>query len=439
MCLQSNATVLAANATVLPLNKPAETTQPVEIVNIEEILATAAVASAEAPNRAVKRRVRQRLHKKLGSLLSAEDFDRAMDRFKDMEQHPPAALPVPTGCNSAAPQALPVGCATQIFAVPMFMSVMAAPPMRLSPVAAPCVARMPEQKLKASAASDETDMSETTADDEMDLESVSDLESEWAKALTEGSSQLPVERTFIQFNTRPHEFSKGHRFSAMCLQTNTALLTTGATVLAAQAPAEKMTQLSEESVEEILHAAAQASLEAPNRAVKRRVRQRLHKKLGSLLSAEEFDRAMDRFKDLEQHAPATPPAESFHAPQNVLPVGCPTQLIAVPCPFFMPVMAPAMRPSPTMMPCMQVVNQQPRKQEPVATAVHIVPEKAPVWDTSAMSETTADDEMDLESVSDLESEWARALTEGSATLPVERTFIQFNTRPHVHRRRSKSV
>mmetsp|Transcript_51649 Transcript_51649/g.123753 ORF Transcript_51649/g.123753 Transcript_51649/m.123753 type:complete len:226 (-) Transcript_51649:45-722(-) len=225
----------------------------------------------------------------------------------------------------------------------------------------------------------------------------------------------------------------------MCLQTNTALLT-NAPVLAAQVPAEKMTQLSEETVEEILLQAAQASVEAPNRAVKRRVRQRLHKKLGSLLSAEEFDRAMDRFKDLEQHAPATPPpAEPFHAPQNVLPVGCPTQLIAVPCPFFMPVMAPAMRPSPTMVPCMQVVNQQPQEQEPIAAAVQIVPEKAPVRESSAMSETTAGDEMDLESVSDLESEWARALTEGSAQLPVERTFIQFNTRPHVHRRRSKSV
>ncbi|CAE7231306.1 unnamed protein product [Symbiodinium microadriaticum] len=127
-----------------------------------------------------------------------------MDRFKDMEQHPPAARPVPAGCNAAAPQALPVGCPTQIFAVPMFMPVMAAPPMRLAPALAPCVARMPEQKLKAPAVLDEATMSETTADDEMDLESVSDLESEWARALTEGSSQLPVERTFIQFNTRPH-------------------------------------------------------------------------------------------------------------------------------------------------------------------------------------------------------------------------------------------
>mmetsp|Transcript_32466 Transcript_32466/g.75814 ORF Transcript_32466/g.75814 Transcript_32466/m.75814 type:complete len:91 (-) Transcript_32466:177-449(-) len=66
-------------------------------------------------------------------------------------------------------------------------------------------------------------------------------------------------------------------------------------------------------------------------------------------------------------------------------------------------------------------------------------EKPAVCESPTMSESTADDEMDLESVSDLESEWAKALTEGSSQLPVERTFIQFNTRPHVHRRRSKSV
>ncbi|OLQ05721.1 hypothetical protein AK812_SmicGene11054 [Symbiodinium microadriaticum] len=48
------------------------------------------------------------------------------------------------------------------------------------------------------------------------------------------------------------------------------------------------------------------------------------------------------------------------------------------------------RPSPTMVPCMQVVNQQP--QEPIAAAVQIVPEKAPVRESSAMSETTAGDE-----------------------------------------------
>eukprot|EP00435_Cladocopium_sp_Y103_P004904 s2022_g1.t1 len=40
---------------------------------VEEILAQAAQAGLEAPNRAMKRRVRQRLHKKLGSMLSCEE------------------------------------------------------------------------------------------------------------------------------------------------------------------------------------------------------------------------------------------------------------------------------------------------------------------------------------------------------------------------------
>eukprot|EP00913_Durusdinium_trenchii_P014324 g13438.t1 len=50
---------------------------------VEELLRTAVAATAEAPNRAVKRRVRQRLHKKLGAVLNKEEFDRAMERFHD--------------------------------------------------------------------------------------------------------------------------------------------------------------------------------------------------------------------------------------------------------------------------------------------------------------------------------------------------------------------
>ena len=36
--------------------------------------------SANAPNRALKRRVRQRLHKKLGAILSLEEFERAKEQ-----------------------------------------------------------------------------------------------------------------------------------------------------------------------------------------------------------------------------------------------------------------------------------------------------------------------------------------------------------------------
>eukprot|EP00438_Fugacium_kawagutii_P003595 Skav221603 [mRNA] locus=scaffold1698:665568:674136:+ [translate_table: standard] len=63
---------------------------------VEEILANAAQASLEAPNRALKRRVRQRLHKKLGSMLTCEEFGSAMERFKDMEAKNEAGATSPT-------------------------------------------------------------------------------------------------------------------------------------------------------------------------------------------------------------------------------------------------------------------------------------------------------------------------------------------------------
>ncbi|CAK8999403.1 unnamed protein product [Durusdinium trenchii] len=48
--------------------------------SVDELLMTAARESANAPNRALKRRVRQRLHKKLGAILTLEEFERAKDR-----------------------------------------------------------------------------------------------------------------------------------------------------------------------------------------------------------------------------------------------------------------------------------------------------------------------------------------------------------------------
>ena len=41
---------------------------------VDEILAQAIQAGQEASNRAMKRRVRQRLHKKLGTMLSTEPW-----------------------------------------------------------------------------------------------------------------------------------------------------------------------------------------------------------------------------------------------------------------------------------------------------------------------------------------------------------------------------
>ncbi|OLP78491.1 hypothetical protein AK812_SmicGene41324 [Symbiodinium microadriaticum] len=52
----------------------------------KELLQAAAEAFHGAPNRAVKRRIRQRLHKKLGTILNREQFEKAMDRFWTLEE-----------------------------------------------------------------------------------------------------------------------------------------------------------------------------------------------------------------------------------------------------------------------------------------------------------------------------------------------------------------
>jgi len=209
-------------------------------------------------------------------------------------------------------------------------------------------------------------------------------------------------------------------------------------------------------VAEILAAAAQASQEAPNRAVKRRVRQRLHKKLGSLLTCEEFGRAMERFRIMEEEqtpttVEATPPSNSSaSAAPTVLASARPAQLIALP--IFVPMMTQP--PQALQAPAPQAPKALPmgsRIPISLAEASLVKPEVLDVQkeeehdeagsDTSSkvysLDETTTDDEAELESFSDLRIEWVRATSEGP--LPVERTFIQFNTRTQVHRRRSKSV
>ncbi|CAL1168294.1 unnamed protein product [Cladocopium goreaui] len=53
---------------------------------LEEMLQTAAAATKAASTTTMKRRIRQRLHKKLGTVLSKKDFASAMERFKLLEQ-----------------------------------------------------------------------------------------------------------------------------------------------------------------------------------------------------------------------------------------------------------------------------------------------------------------------------------------------------------------
>lgn len=66
----------------------------------------------------MKRRVRQRLHKKLGSLLTCDEFGRAMEQFRLMEEE--AAAPAPQPSLMATTPSL-TAQAPQIIAVPIFV------------------------------------------------------------------------------------------------------------------------------------------------------------------------------------------------------------------------------------------------------------------------------------------------------------------------------
>mmetsp|Transcript_148 Transcript_148/g.351 ORF Transcript_148/g.351 Transcript_148/m.351 type:complete len:183 (-) Transcript_148:302-850(-) len=54
--------------------------------SIDELLEASVKAVKDAPSRSVKRRLRQRLHKKLGSLLGQDEYEAALSRLKSMEE-----------------------------------------------------------------------------------------------------------------------------------------------------------------------------------------------------------------------------------------------------------------------------------------------------------------------------------------------------------------
>ncbi|CAL1171313.1 unnamed protein product [Cladocopium goreaui] len=64
-------------------------------LKLEEMLQTAAAASKAASTTTLKRRIRQRLHKKLGSVFSKKDFALAMERFKLLEAEDEDREPMP--------------------------------------------------------------------------------------------------------------------------------------------------------------------------------------------------------------------------------------------------------------------------------------------------------------------------------------------------------
>lgn len=251
----------------LPPQPTKEVIQPPQDAeaSVNELLVQAVSASIAAPNRAVKRRVRQRFHKKLGAICTKEEFDEAVERFKVLEQRATAApggrrrgergngaanssravpsIPAATSNNTpapavtAAPRAPVNPTPTQTIMVPVFYQVQPvmqkpaptpqctpqARPASLMPVAVafaqPAVTshvcavqdvrklheqvQIEEESVKVSTA-DSTEQKATESDDNDELSSLSSEESfrRALSALPELAEPLPVERTFIQFSTR---------------------------------------------------------------------------------------------------------------------------------------------------------------------------------------------------------------------------------------------
>eukprot|EP00434_Breviolum_minutum_P033956 symbB.v1.2.030048.t1/scaffold3346.1/size69245/3 len=171
MCV--GAPIIAETSTIL------NTGAVPDLQAIDEILTQAIRAGEEASNRAMKRRVRQRLHKKLGSMLSKEDFEAAMERFKLMEDN---------GIEAVAKPYLNIRPMPQIcgFAVPVFV-----PMANLRP-AVPFAVMNCESKAQNQGVVAGVAASDTTGLD--DLEELSDLESVshcWERALrTHGGISL---------------------------------------------------------------------------------------------------------------------------------------------------------------------------------------------------------------------------------------------------------
>eukprot|EP00435_Cladocopium_sp_Y103_P046819 s936_g13.t1 len=194
----------------------------------------------------------------------------------------------------------------------------------------------------------------------------------------------------------------------MCLQTSPW-------TAAQEAQAPRKTTVSSALVEEILANAAQASLEAPNRALKRR----------------EFGNAMERFKVMEANNEASGTTTVTAAPCSLAaaPSAAVQQAFIVQMPILMPMMQ--------MVPNVSILSQ------PIMSAP-VEPKSELVDVPDVASQSTMDDSCrerlnhlkspsvveDEDTISELSIEWQRANTLGSAHLPVERTFIQFDTRMH---------
>eukprot|EP00435_Cladocopium_sp_Y103_P040641 s464_g11.t1 len=91
-----------------PLAKGREWTEPESAPNrrlarVEALLQQALLGLAVAQDRSVKRRIRQRLQRKLSSFLSEKDFEDAMSRFRTMTMSEVRSEPYRSGSEQTAP------------------------------------------------------------------------------------------------------------------------------------------------------------------------------------------------------------------------------------------------------------------------------------------------------------------------------------------------
>lgn len=202
-----------------------------------------------------------------------------------------------------------------------------------------------------------------------------------------------------------------------------------------------------DSVQQVLVAAASASIQADSKAARRRVRQRLHKKLGSTLLADEYEKLMKEFevltrsaqpaKDRHMHLPVLLGSSLDQQPSNsscnMLPVR--TAGMALPPVAATGVLAPGMQE-------VSILNQShgapgATKQE---DALCKQDRTLSCASTAAYSPEQAFPVEDLEDlISEPCAQWKRAITDPDHSLPVKRTFIQFDTREQLPLRRSSSV
>ncbi|CAE7803026.1 KIDINS220 [Symbiodinium necroappetens] len=77
---------MGSTTQVLPTVEDKKVPIRVKRANVEKLIAAAVEATQETSNNSsLKRRIRQRLHKKLGSILSKKDFAAAMDKHGAQE------------------------------------------------------------------------------------------------------------------------------------------------------------------------------------------------------------------------------------------------------------------------------------------------------------------------------------------------------------------